>query len=116
MLIGNNNSINLKLVEEISTVSPMIFVDYKDLVSDPESISAKSPHIALVNLMDLGNVETELLAILKTNFSDLKIVAIHSFQSEHLIAKTLDKGYDSYISIFDVSEQMFPILDELRIN
>lgn len=116
MLIGNNNSINLKLVEEISSVTPISFVEFKDLVGNPESVSAKSPHIALVNLMDLGNVETELLRLLKTNFSNLKIVAIHSFQSEQLIAKTLEKGYDDYVSIFDVSEKMFPILNELRIN
>lgn len=116
MLIGNNNLINTKLVEEISAVTPIKLIEYQEIANDPGAVSAKGPHIALVNLMDLGNVENELLEILKTNFSELKIVAIHSFQSEQLINKTLEKGYDRYISIFDISEQVFPILDELRIN
>lgn len=115
MLIGKNNPVNRTLVEKLVPVLSIQFVDYTDLLKNPAAFAVQEPQIALVNLMDLGSVETELLQLLKLNFPNLKIVAIHSFQSEILIEKTLAKGYDSYISIFDISENIASIFEEFAL-
>lgn len=117
MLIGNNNSVNERLVSEFSSVAPVTLVNPNDFLNNTqEVVSNVQPHIAILNLMDVGNVENELLAVLKEQFPQLRIIAIHSFLAEHLIQKTLEKGYDSYVSIFEVSDKMYSVLNEYMVN
>jgi DNA-binding NarL/FixJ family response regulator len=109
MLVGQNNEINEKLVAEISAVFPIKFKDVKSVLEGSDQ--GYSPRILLINLMDVGSDEEELLRVLKKEYPNRKMIAIHCFQTENLIKKTLEKGYDSYLSIFNVSEDF---LQELQ--
>lgn len=109
MLVGQKNEINEKLVSEISEVFPIKFKDLKSVLEGSEK--AYSPRIILINLMDAGSDEEELMRILKKEYPDRKKIAIHCFQTENLIEKTLEKGYDSYLSIFNISEDFVQELD-----
>lgn len=108
MLIGEDNKINEKLVEELSQVYPIKFKDLKTILEYSEDLY--SPRIILVNLMDVGSKEDELIQILKFHYSDKKLIAFHCFESEKMIRKTLEKGYDGYLSLFNISEEFSMIL------
>lgn len=110
MLVGKKNKINSKIVDEISQVYPIVFKNYEQVLEEINTIY--SPKILIINLMDLGQVEQEVFSILKKKFPELKCIALHCFQSPKMIKQTLDKGYDDYISIFDLSERFSKLLKE----
>lgn len=110
MLIGQNNQINEKLVEELSQVYPIKFRDLTKILEVTEN--SYSPSFILVNLMDIGSNEKELIQIIKSEYPNQKMIAIHCFQSDKMITKTLEKGYDGYLSIFNISEEFSMVLIE----
>lgn len=114
MLVGLNNSVNEKLVTEISRVYPITFRDVRHILYI--SNDSYVPRILLVNLMDIGSNEELLLRTLKNRYPERMIVGIHCFQSENMIKKTLDKGYDDYISVFKVSEEFSRIIAKQKLN
>ncbi|MFD1292363.1 hypothetical protein ACFQ5N_00830 [Lutibacter holmesii] len=113
MLVGKENKINSKIVDEISYVFPIVFKNYEDVMRDIDTMY--QPRILIVNLMDVGQVEEEVISKLKEKFPELKCIALHCYQSLEMIQKTLDKGYDDYISIFDLSEGFLKLLIEQKV-
>ena len=61
MLIGGRNNINVKLVEEISKVSPITLIEFQDILDGQVSLSSYNPKIFLFNLMDMGSEEENVL-------------------------------------------------------
>lgn len=116
MLIGTKNIINDKLMGEISKVLPLEFIEYKDLLHNQKSNNSFDPSIAIVNLMDTGGYEESIVNIVRNQFPTIKIVALHSFKNENLINKTLAKGFDAYMSVFDLSENFGNELERLGID
>ena len=114
MLIGLNNLVNEKLVKEISHVYPITFRDVSSILDN--SKDSYTPRILLVNLMDIGSNEEALLIALKNRYPGRMIIGIHCFQMDNMIQKTLDKGYDDYISVFKVSEEFSRILEKHQLN
>ncbi|MGI9531595.1 hypothetical protein [Lutimonas sp.] len=102
MLIGIHNRINQKLVEEISLVYALSFVPYQHILIEDRTLLEQTPRILLVNLMDLGLEEEALRLTLKKVYPDLNLIGMHCFQSELMIQETLVKGYDQYVSVFDI--------------
>lgn len=114
MLVGLNNLVNEKLVKEISHVYPITFRDVSSILDN--SKDSYTPRILLVNLMDIGSNEEALLIALKNRYPGRMIIGIHCFQMDNMIQKTLDKGYDDYISVFKVSEEFSRILEKQQLN
>lgn len=108
MLVGQKNKINDKLVEEISQVFTISFKDINDVLNGNQS--DVTPRIIILNLMDVSVQEKELLTILKSKYPNIKVIGIHCYQSQKMIVNTLNKGYDSYLSIFNISEDFKSIL------
>lgn len=106
MLIGIKNNVNDKLLQELSQISSFELIDYREILKNPEILNAKYSNIILVNLMDVGGYDQDIVEILRKYFSDIKIIALHCFKSEAMISSVLEKGYDFYISIFDFSEEI----------
>lgn len=113
MLVGKENKINSKIVDEISHVFPIVFKNYEEVMRDIDTMY--QPRILIVNLMDVGQVEEEVISKLKKKFPKLKCIALHCFQSPDMIQSTLKKGYDDYISIFDLSEGFSKLLIEQKV-
>lgn len=105
MLIGKENAINAKLVEEISRIFPITLVNYNDLFEDGYHPDSPKPKIILLNLMDIGMEEEVIFSMLKKHHPHTKFIAVHCFQVDSLIQKTLERGYDHYISILNFSEE-----------
>lgn len=113
MLVGGKNEINRKIVNEISEVFPIVFKNYKDVIEKLDSVY--TPRILLINLMDVGSFDEKLIPILKEKYPALNIIAIHCYQSQEMIEKTISKGYDNYISIFDLSNEFSNILQQEKV-
>lgn len=114
MLVGKENKINHKIIDEVSHVFPIVFKNYEEVLDIFDA--PYSPKFLLINLIDVGQVEEEVIAILKNKFPHLKSIALHCYQSPDMIQDTIDKGYDGYISIFDLSEGFSKLLTELEIK
>ena len=112
MLIGGRNSVNEKLVKEISKVVPISFMDFLELPKSKFLVDAARPNFVLLNLMDIGLVEQTIFSLVKERYPDSKIIALHCYQSSTLIKKTLDRGYDHYISILNFSEEFQVLLHD----
>jgi Tat protein secretion system quality control protein TatD with DNase activity len=96
------------LVEEISKVFPITFIDFHDILNDQSHLNSNNTKIFLFNLMEEENV----FKIVKKCYPDKKIIALHCFQVCSLIQKTLDRGYDHYISILNFSDEFQLLLSE----
>ena len=112
MLIGGRNIVNDKLVKEISRVIPISFIDYLDLPGSKSQKDSADPFFVMLNLMDIGLVEASIFKRVKEQYPDSKIIALHCFQVDTLIQKTLNRGYDYYISILNFSEEFQAFLSE----
>jgi hypothetical protein len=106
MLIGTKNNINEKLLEEVSQLVPVQFVEYKDFLNSSSSEISVIPNIVIVNLMDVGPHEEAICKLSRNRYPESKLIAIHCFLHESMIVRTLDKGYDAYFSIFKLSEEL----------
>lgn len=113
MLLGKNNLINQKLLLEINELIKLEFVDLdtfkKNLLLKPEY----SPRILLVNLMDVGSFQIELLSKLKTVYPGVKIVGLHNFVSSDRIKLVLANGFDDYMSVFNLGEELVYVFESL---
>lgn len=115
MLLGKQNSINQKLVFEISQVFPLQFVEYNEEWKNFSSSLKEKPNVVVLNLMDVEDDE-KVLTSLKEQFKNVKIIGVHCFENEDMIALTLEKGVDEYLSIFEFSENIIPTLDKLGVK
>ena len=115
MLLGKENSINQKLVQEISEVFPIQFREYFVFMADAQIRPDVNPKIFFINLMDVGGDETDLLGMLQVRFPESRKIAIHTFQEEIMVRTTLKKGFDGYLSIFDLNEDLLPLLSSFNL-
>ncbi|OIQ30824.1 MAG: hypothetical protein BM564_01020 [Bacteroidetes bacterium MedPE-SWsnd-G2] len=115
MLIGNSNSVNKKLVDEISKIYPITFVDATNFVEHPLEVNSSLPRIIIVNLMDVASNERDLFALIKNTYPDRKLLGLHCFKSQNMIQNVLDSGYDGYLSIFDFSNEFSEIINKLGV-
>lgn len=113
MLIGQKSNINDKLVEEISEIFTISFWDINDVINGVQNTT--EPRIIIINLMDINVQEDEILNILKNKHPHAKVIGIHCYQSPKMIEKTLSKGYDGYLSIFNLSEELGLTLKEQHL-
>lgn len=116
MLIGTKNNVNDKLLGEISKIFSTEFVNYTKIQETSAIFDLVEPRIILVNLMDVGGSDTQLLSILRNRFPNLKIMGLHCFNTEQMISSTLAKGFDGYLSVFDFSNDFHNLLDATGIN
>lgn len=114
MLVGKSNSVNKKLVKEISEILPISFVDSNLYLEHSREI--RNPRVVIINLMDVGEYEGVLYSQIKTSYPNVKILAMHCFQAESMIQQVLDRGYDGYLSIFDFSEEFSVLMEQLEIT
>ena len=112
MLIGGRNSVNEKLVIEISKVIPISFMDFLELPHGKSHTTSDHPSFVLLNLMDIGLVEQSIFRFVKERYPNSHVIALHCYQAEAIIQKTLDRGYDHYISILNFSEEFQVLLHD----
>ncbi|GGZ74783.1 hypothetical protein [Algibacter mikhailovii] len=113
MLIGRENSINQKLVDKISEIIPIVFKNYEAVLEGFED--RLIPRVLIVNLMDVGPIENEIISNLKKKYPQIKLIAVHCFQAPEMIDSIIRKGYDSYVSIFDISNELSNMLREQEV-
>lgn len=113
MLVGKENVVNKKIVKEVSEVFTIAFKNYNEIIDGSQTLY--SPRILLVNLMDLGSYEEEVISALKEKFPKLKLIAIHCFQNPEMIDSLIRKGYDSYVSVFDLSNEFSTMLHDQEV-
>ena len=112
MLIGGRNTVNEKLVSEVSKAIPISFVDFLEFPSGKTHPGSGVPHFVILNLMDIGLVEESIFRLVKERYRSAKIIAMHCYQVDSLIQQTLERGYDHYISILNFSEEFEALLNE----
>ena len=113
MLLGKNNLINQKLIFEINKLIKLEFVDLDTFKMYPLIKPEYSPRILLVNLMDVGSFQMELLSKLKTVYPGVKIIAIHNFMGPDKIKSILENGFDAYMSVFNLGEELVSVFESL---
>jgi hypothetical protein len=120
VLVGKKNRVNDKLVKEISAVYPLEIVEIDNVLSLSNkgklgNMSHHSGTLVFVNLMDFGAEDTRVLTLLQQCRSDKKLIAIHSYQSATMVEYVLKKGFDHYLSIFTISEELPRLLESESI-
>ena len=113
MLLGKNNLINQKLIFEINKLIKLEFVDLDTFKMYPLIKPEYSPRILLVNLMDVGSFQIEMLSNLKTVYPGVKIIGIHNFMGPDKIKSILENGFDAYMSVFNLGEELVSVFESL---
>ncbi|MBB3699763.1 hypothetical protein KMW28_01510 [Flammeovirga yaeyamensis] len=106
LLIGKDNSLNNKLIEQIYYLTPIKRVELNDILE--QKITSRG--YIFVNLLDVDLPSSKVLSIIKNKFPNDCIVAMHCFQVDHMINNLMEEGYNAYISILDFSEDLSSIL------
>lgn len=113
MLIGKDTVVTRKLVQQISRIHPIEFLEYR---SDLESLLAgieDAPRLIFVNLLDLGG-EIAMPRAIKRVLPRSTLVGIHCYQAKNMIAVLYKNGFNKYISIFHLSDELPKILFEFK--
>ena len=110
-IIGEENRVNNKLVNEMVKIQEVRFFSVSEVLEGV--LKDFRLKMILINLMDIGPNEGQLMDYLRSHHASVKRIAIHCFQSQNLIDDTLKRGYDSYWSLFDISEKF---LQELGLE
>jgi hypothetical protein len=116
MLLGKENLINQKLIFEINKLIKLKFIDLDTFKMYPILKPEYSPRIILVNLIDVGSFQIELLSKLKTIYPDVKIIGIHNFISPNKIKLVLENGFDAYMSVFNLGEELVSVFESLSFR
>ncbi|NME71912.1 hypothetical protein [Flammeovirga aprica] len=109
LLIGKKNNLNHKLVEQIHSLTPVKMVELDEVVDDELS----SEGYVFVNLLDVSIPSAEVLRIVKKQFPNDCIVAMHCFQVDHMINKLMEEGYHAYVSILDFTDSIHDVFDQI---
>lgn len=116
MLLGKENLINKKLEFEINKLIKLEFVDLDTFKMYPVLKPEYSPRILLVNLMDVGSIQSEILNKLKTIYPDVKIIGIHNFMGPDKVKSILENGFDAYMSVFNLGEELVSVFESLSFR
>ncbi|OHX67062.1 hypothetical protein [Flammeovirga pacifica] len=108
ILIGNDNELNSKLLEEIKHFIPIEQITYNKLLM---SDSIDKEGILLINLLDVVGDSKEVINEVRMRYPRHKVIALHYFQVDSMIEKLLNDGFDEYVSILNFSETIHEILD-----
>ncbi|KXX68621.1 hypothetical protein AVL50_22960 [Flammeovirga sp. SJP92] len=109
LLIGKENNLNNKLVEQIHSLTPIKRVDLEEIVDD----QLTSEGYIFVNLLDVSISSAEVLRIVRKKFPNDCIVAMHCFQVDHMINKLMEEGYHAYVSILDFTDSIHDVFGEV---
>jgi len=114
MLVGKQNHINQKMLQELNSIKETPLVVYD---SDKGMMLAEvgiPPTFVIFNLLDIEN-PVVVLNHIKTNFPEVKTIALHYFENEQMIASIMTMGFDGYIPLFQFSEKAPEVLQDLDL-
>lgn len=102
LLIGKDNNLNEKLLEQIQHLTPIKRVEIETIIDG----NISSEGYIFVNLLDMDLPSSEVLSIIKKKFPNDCIVAMHCFQVDHMINTLMEEGFHAYISILDFTDSI----------
>ncbi|WP_410332710.1 hypothetical protein [Rhodohalobacter sp.] len=105
----NTGNTNIIIVAErtprASHFESLIKEEYDELVSlhlvscnELSSVKNDENTLIVIDLMDFERSAFKIIENLKETHSSVKVLALHIYQSEELIAPLFEKGIDGYIS------------------
>ncbi|MBB6461479.1 hypothetical protein [Flammeovirga kamogawensis] len=108
ILIGNDNNLNSKLIEEIKILTPIERMTLTDL--EQKNIEQVPDGYLFINLLDTIIQSSVILRQLKEKFPKHTIIAMHCFQVDHMIESLIQEGFDAYISVLNFEEGIHDVI------
>ncbi|WP_281615453.1 hypothetical protein [Flammeovirga sp. SubArs3] len=110
ILIGNDNTINNRLSEELLALFPISCLSFEVIESLKEDYQEG---YIFFNLLDINVTVEQAFLLVKSKYPRKKIIGIHCFQVEQMINSILVLGFDAYISLFNFSEDVEKTLQRI---
>lgn len=105
MFIGQDNQVSHSLVETIGKFFPGDFIVLQQDWEQQFDEVKQPPAIVFVNLMD-ANRPQEIARKVRKHFPNAYLTGIHTYDSKVLIDQILTQGYDHYLTVFKLNEEL----------
>lgn len=109
MVIGLDTPVSQMLSETIGQFIKVDFIILNDRFEAQLEAVVRTPQYIFVNLMDVSQ-PAEVAIIVREYFPESILVGLHNYLSPSLIEHTLSQGYDRYISVFNLPEELPKLL------
>lgn len=114
MLIGYNNEVNKSLLRVIGSFAPMQLKEYAELSEENATEFNQTPYF-FVNLMDMTNSYDQIVQKLRIISPTAKLIGLHCFEVDTMIKSVLDAGFDNYIPLLKMKEELPKVILKLGI-
>lgn len=95
---------------------PVQMVGYQKLLQHELLPGKASPKVIFINLIDVGKQKGEVFKYLKKYYPNSKLITLHYYKTPRMIKDTLKEGYDGYLSIFNFSDALMELFEQLSIK